>query len=78
MLKKTYTVMNMELKNPNNLIRNSKESLICRMNQAQGRISGLKDKIENLDQIRKENEKNYENKEEIRCGMVGACMLVYR
>lgn len=72
MLKKTYTVMNMELKNPNNLIRNSKESLICRMNQAQGRISGLKDKIENLDQIRKENEKNYENKEEIRCGMVGA------
>lgn len=72
MLKKTYTVMNMELKNPNNLIRNSKESLICRMNQAQGRISGLKEKIENLDQIRKENEKNYENKEEIRCGMVGA------
>ena len=63
MLKKTYTVMNMELKNPNNLIRNSKESLICRMNQAQGRISGLKEKIENLDQIRKEYEKNYRSEE---------------
>ena len=53
---KTYTEMNMELKNPNSPIRNSKESFVSRMNQAKGRIPGLKDKVENLDQIRKEYE----------------------
>lgn len=47
----------MELKKPIAQLGNSKQSLISRMNQTEDRISSLKGKAENLNQIRKENEK---------------------
>lgn len=47
--KKTQTEMRMELKNPITLLENPNKSLTSRMNQVEDRISGLKDKAEDLD-----------------------------
>ena len=48
--------MKKELKNPRTYLENSKGSLTGRMNQTEDRISGLEDKVDDLDQIRKEYE----------------------
>ena len=53
-LKRTQDEMKMELKNPTTYLDNSKGSLTGRMNQAEDRISGLENKVDDLDQIRKE------------------------
>lgn len=55
-LKRTQTAMKVELENTIVQLKNWKKSLIRRMIQAEDRISGLKDKIEDLDQISKEKE----------------------
>lgn len=44
-------------------MENSKESLISRMDQAEYRISGPKDKVEDLDQINKKYEKHFKTQE---------------
>lgn len=40
------------------LLENSTKGLAIRMNQAEDRVSGFEDKIEDLDQISEEHEKN--------------------
>lgn len=50
-LKRTHTTTRMELKVPKAQLENAKETLTNRMSQAEDRISVLKDKIEDLDQI---------------------------
>lgn len=47
----------MEMKHPTTQLENSRESLASRRNQAGDRIPGLKNKVENMEKIRKENEK---------------------
>lgn len=42
---------------------NGKESLISRMDQAEYRLSGPKDKVEDLDQINKKYEKHFKTQE---------------
>lgn len=55
-LKRTQTEMKMEWKTPVTQLGNPKESLAGRMDQAEDRTSDLKDKVEGLDQITKQNE----------------------
>lgn len=54
--------MKMELKKPSSPTRKSKEYLTNRMNQAEDRIWGLEDKIEDLSQIIKEHKKLGKNR----------------
>lgn len=55
-LRKTQNKIKTELKNLVTQVGNSKEILTSRIKQTEDRISGLKDKIEDLDQIRKGHE----------------------
>lgn len=54
--KRTQTEMKMEWEIPVSQLGNPKESLAGRMDQAEDRTSDLKDKVEDLDQITKQNE----------------------
>lgn len=56
-LKRTQTDMILELNNPNNSTTNLKGKPARRVNQADDTVSGLEDKVEDLDQILKEYDK---------------------
>lgn len=57
-LQKIQVEMEMELKHPITHLENTNESLTSRLNQAESRISDIKDKVEVRDQLDKEYEKN--------------------
>lgn len=62
-LARTQDEMKMDWKSPIIQPEKSKETLTSRMNQAGDRLSGLEDKVQDLDKIRKEYEKEKTIKE---------------